>query len=167
MKSQDRAYIAGLIDGDGSIMLQFQKRNGMRFHYRINTCVIIYQDSRYHAVLEEIQKSIKAGYIYKRNDQISELRVEGHKQVAQLLEKIKPFLQFKSKQAELMLIALELLKEKPLSLDSFMKLAKFSDAISESNYTSKQRKYSSSYIIEDLKQLHVIPVTTGSPQCAE
>jgi hypothetical protein len=43
--SQQKAYLAGLLDGDGSIMLQLRPRLGMKFLFRVKAVVIIYQDS--------------------------------------------------------------------------------------------------------------------------
>jgi hypothetical protein len=42
MHAHQKAYIAGLLDGDGSIMLQFKKMSGMKFLFRVKTTIVIY-----------------------------------------------------------------------------------------------------------------------------
>ncbi len=42
MTNKQKAYLAGLIDGDGSIMLQLKRREGSRFLFRVKTVIVIY-----------------------------------------------------------------------------------------------------------------------------
>lgn len=46
MDAYTRAYIAGLIDGDASIMLQLKPRQHSSFGFRVKTTLVIYQDSK-------------------------------------------------------------------------------------------------------------------------
>ena len=41
----ENAYIAGFLDGDGSIMLQIKKRSDVKSGYRFMATVCFYQDS--------------------------------------------------------------------------------------------------------------------------
>ncbi len=97
------AYIAGFLDGDGSIMLQLHRQDRGKEIFRIKTVICFYQDSRYHEFIKWIQQQFNCGYVYVRNDHISELRIEGFQRVFEVLQKLNPYLRLKKKQAELLL----------------------------------------------------------------
>ena len=159
---QQCAYLAGLLDGDGSIMLQIRPRQGMKFLFRVKTVVVIYQDTKQKDIVEQLWKLIGAGYFYHRNDHISEIRIEGFKQVKLFLTLLKPYLLLKKKQADLMLRAISLAEKKGYSIQDFLQICAISDEISACNYSSKKRKYTSTFIISELKKHNLFPVTTGS-----
>ena len=77
MNPQQCAYFAGLLDGDGSIMLQLLPRSEMKFLFRVKAVVVIYQDTKQKDIVEQLWKLIGVGYFYHRNDHISEIRIEG------------------------------------------------------------------------------------------
>lgn len=167
MNDNQCAYVAGLIDGDGSIMLQLKRRKGMKFLFRVKAVVVIYQDSKYSSILEELRVLFSAGYVYQRNDHMSELRVEGFSQVEILLEALKPYVRFKKRQVLAMLNALQLLRTHPNSLETFLAVCEFADVISDANYSSKKRKNTAQYVRNELLKNNQVPVTTGSPPVAE
>ena len=161
MTITQKAYLAGLIDGDGSLMLQFKRRKDTKLPFRIKATIAIYQDQKCINTLREIQQLLGTGYISQRNDHMCELRIEGFNQVIKLLTQLEPYLKFKKQQAKLMLNALELLVQFPNSVEILLQISKISDQISSLNYLSKTRKYTSSYILEELRRLNLLPVTTG------
>ena len=91
------AYIAGFLDGDGSLMLQIKKRKDGRLKRRFMCTVCFYQDSRHEKSLYWIKKVLGIGYISKRNDGMTELRINGFKQVKNILQKLRPFIKFKKR----------------------------------------------------------------------
>ncbi len=164
MNSQQRAYIAGLIDADGSIMLQLKPRKGMKFLFRVKTVVVIYQDAKCFSELEKLHDILGTGYLYQRNDPICEIRIEGFTQVEKLLRRLKPYIRFKQDQVELLLKAIVILKQKPVKIGQFLEVCEIADLISARNYTSRNRKYTSQYVRSELMKHHLIPVTTRSLQ---
>jgi len=64
---ENLAYIAGFLDGDGSIMLQVKKRSDTTRGWRIMATICFYQDSRHSEPLNWIKEQLKIGYISKRN----------------------------------------------------------------------------------------------------
>ncbi len=97
----DLAYIAGFLDGDGSLMIQLKRRSESRIKTRrVMLTICFYQDSRHEKPLHWIKEVLGIGYISHRNDGMTELRINGHKQVMRILESLLPFLKFKKKQAE-------------------------------------------------------------------
>ena len=144
--SVNLAYIAGFLDGDGSIMLQLHRRKAGKEAFRVKTVICFYQDSRHLDKIEWIKKVLGCGYVYTRRDHISELRIEGFQRVFEVLLSLKPYLRFKKKQADLMLkIILKLQKKLLLKQDTVFWINK----MRELNYFSSQRN-----VLED------VPVTT-------
>lgn len=97
--SVNHAYIAGFLDGDGSIMLQIKKRHDTKRGIRFMATICFYQDSRHEKPLHWIRKMLGIGYIHHRNDGMTEVRINGFKQVQDVLEKMLPHLKFKREQA--------------------------------------------------------------------
>ena len=96
----DLSYIAGFLDGDGSLMLQIKKRKDARLKRRFMATICFYQDSRHEKSLNWIKKVLGIGFISRRNDGITELRINGFKQTKEILKKLMPFIRFKRKQAK-------------------------------------------------------------------
>ena len=130
------AYIAGFLDGDGSIMLQMHRRQSGKEVYRVKTVICFYQDSRHLKEIEWIKQVLGCGYIYTRNDKICELRIEGFQKVFEVLIKLKPFLRFKRKQVKLILDLIPKLQQKQvLKAETVVWIKK----MQEFNYFSSQR----------------------------
>jgi hypothetical protein len=135
--NNDLAYIAGFLDGDGSLMLQIKKRRDGKKKWRFMATICFYQDSRHDIPLSWIRKVLGIGYISKRNDGMSELRINGFKQIRNILKKLMPFIKFKKEQAKAMYWATDMLAQnnQPLKklIDCILK-------IQEHNYAAKRKK---------------------------
>ncbi len=140
--STDNAYIAGFLDGDGSIMLQIKKRSDTKRGFRFLATICFYQDSRHDAPLSYIQKCIGVGYISKRNDGITELRVNGFKQVRDFLRQVQPFIRFKSLQCEAVITACGILDKgvNTLSHEELVSLVGLVMLVQHENYSSHSKK---------------------------
>ena len=128
------AYIAGFLDGDGSIMLQLRKKDGKLI--RVKTAICLYQDIRYRKDIEWMKKMLGCGYVYERNDHICELRIEGFQRVFDTLVLLKPYLRLKSKQANLLLELIPKLQDKTVTKEN---AAVWVKKMQEYNYYSSQR----------------------------
>ena len=129
------AYIAGFLDGDGSIMLQLRKNLSGNI-IRIKTVICLYQDRRHKKDLEWMQKLL-GGYVYIRNDNISELRIEGFAKVLDVLKLLKPFLRLKKRQASLLIKLIPQLQQKIINTTS---VSGWIRKMREYNYYSSQRR---------------------------
>ncbi|OGY66897.1 MAG: hypothetical protein A3I24_04400 [Candidatus Harrisonbacteria bacterium RIFCSPLOWO2_02_FULL_41_13b] len=139
----DLAYIAGFLDGDGSLMLQVKKRKDGKLKWRFMCTICFYQDSRHEKPLYWIRKILNIGYLSRRNDGMSELRINGFKQVRDILRNLLSFIRFKKNQARALEKATSLLSEKPLSGFSKKDLRNLVDlmlAIQSNNYATKRKK---------------------------
>ena len=146
IKIQDLAYIAGFLDGDGSIMVQVKNRRGTPHGFRLMFTICFYQDSRHKQTLQWIRDTLGIGYISDRNDHITELRINGYKEIQRILQKLSPHVKFKSRQATLVLEILTLLDRKKffdLSRENRLMIADKIIALREENYQSHTRKYTS------------------------
>ncbi len=132
------AYIAGFLDGDGSLMLQIKKRsdNGRP---RFMATICFYQDSRHDKPLFWIRDIFDIGYISKRKDGITEFRINGYKQIERILRLLIPFIQFKKIQANTLLKAITLL-QKDCTSEDYEKLVDYMLIIQNENYRTKKKK---------------------------
>jgi len=96
----DLAYIAGFLDGDGSIMFQVKKAKNRTNGKRLMFTICLYQDTRHEKPLFWMRKLLGVGYISRRNDGMTELRINGYAQVKKILESLSPYLKFKKIQAK-------------------------------------------------------------------
>ena len=135
------AYIAGFLDGDGSLMLQIKKRkNGNKSNYRFMATICFYQDSRHEKPLFWIRKFLGIGYLSKRKDGMSELRINGFKQIEKILENLLPFVKFKEIQAKILLKSVILLQKHNLKEKDLIILVNNIIKIQSENYISKKKR---------------------------
>ena len=149
VKSIDCAYIAGFLDGDGSIVVQLKNRSDTPRGWRLMVGLHFYQDSRHKKKLVELKKIFGIGYVSDRNDKITELKINGYDTVCKIIRLLIPYLRFKKVQAAKLLEIGELLEKQNLpdvSATKRQKIAQLIIDIRNSNYFSSQRKYSDSDI---------------------
>ena len=137
------SYIAGFLDGDGSLMLQIKKRKDGKLKRRFMCTICFYQDSRHEKYLYWIRSILGIGYISRRNDGMTELRINGYNQVEEILHKLLPFIRFKKDQAKALYKAANLLmnvKLKSLSENNLLELTNYIVTIQENNYVTRKKK---------------------------
>ena len=139
LSSTKRAYIAGFLDGDGSVYVRAKPNNTYRFGYQIAPSIILFQSQKSENALKELQSILNLGYIRRRNDGILELTINKIAEIKECIAIVKPFSLFKRKQLELMERIIKV-KEKIEDENDFEALLKLVDTYRELNY-SKKRKY--------------------------
>ena len=143
MKEIEKAYIAGFLDGDGSLMLQIKKRSDSKRGIRFMTTICFYQDARHKKTLSWIKEVLGIGYLSNRNDGMTELRINGYEQVRDILANLLPYIRFKKLQASALLKACEILSKIKFSKLSKKQLIKLIDlilVIQSENYVTKRKK---------------------------
>lgn len=149
------AYIAGFLDGDGSLMFQLKRRKDSRRQFRYMFTVCLYQDTRHEETLHWMRDVLEIGYISRRNDGISELRVNGYAQIMNLMKMLTPYVRFKKKQCDAMLKAAQLLldtKWKTRSDKQVIELIDYMVAIQNENYVTKSKRTKEEF-------MHILGVT--------
>lgn len=107
------------------------------------TTICLYQDTRHSKDLGWIHKVLKVGYLSKRNDGMSELRIQGFASCEKILLLLKPFIRFKRKQTSLILPACQILNKKTmrtLTNTDKKKLIKIILALQNNNYATRTKK---------------------------
>ena len=142
LTKEEKAYIAGFIDGDGSIYVRLKPNPTYKFRFQISPSVVFYQSKKEIKYMKLLKKLIKKGYIRERNDGIIEYIIGDTESIAEILKNILPYLRLKKKQAELMLEVMKLKKEIKNGRD-FLTLSKKIDKFQKLNYSKKRIQNSS------------------------
>lgn len=104
--------------------------------------ICFYQDSRHEKSLFWIQNHLKSGYISKRNDNITELRINGFEKIQRIVKTLQPFIKFKKNQANALLKATSILvkRESNLKKKELLKVVDYMMIIQNNNYITKKKK---------------------------
>ena len=137
LSKEEKAYVAGFLDGDGSIHVRLKPNLTYRYRFQISPAVVFYQSDKESSHLEWLQKMINRGYLRKRNDGIIEYILGDVESIRELIKNILPYLRLKQKQAKLMLEILEM-KRKIKNAKDFLKLAQKIDMFQKMNYSKKR-----------------------------
>src|SRR3989338_698001 len=153
MTEVEKAYVAGLLDGDGSIMAHIEPRRDCRFGYRIRVVVKFSQHESNDATLNELKQLCGDGYVSQANKHVRELALKSATSVRRLLQALEPYVRIKRTQVKRALELLELLEDVK-TLEQFKRAASVADAISAANLKSSSRRKHSS------QSISLVPVTT-------
>ncbi len=135
----DLAYIAGFLDGDGSLMIQIKKRSDSKKGIRVMLTICFYQDTRHEKPLLWIRKILGIGYISRRKDGMTELRINGFAQVERVLKNLLPFIKFKEIQAKAILESAVIL-QKGFEENVRRKILESILVVQQENYASRSKK---------------------------
>ena len=149
------AYLAGFLDGDGSIMAQIVSRPDYILKYQIRVSVSFIQITKRKHFLIKIQNEIKKGNLRDRGDGISELTLIGWQDVKWILLQMKPFLRIKEKQANLVLKIIEQLPLTKTSPDNFLKICELANQVANLN-DSKGRTIITQVVRQRFQDLKLI-----------
>ena len=131
------AYIAGFLDGDGSVFFQIVSRPDYKLKFQIRSSIAFYQDTKNKEILEWLKKIFEAGYIRHRKTGISDYTIVEPKEVYRILKLLQPYVKLKKKQVE---IGIEILNklESEKSKENFLEICKLVDKFKELNYSKKR-----------------------------
>ena len=153
------AYIAGFLDGDGSIHIQLIRQREYRYGFYVRVSVSFHQHETGRSGLEWLRGRLKVGYLRNRAGQMSDYVITSRPAIRTLLTAIRPYVVFKRRQVEEALKLLEAI-EAIDSRESFLAVAQRLDAFSALN-RSKRRTVTSHTVIEAWNDTgRLTPVTT-------
>lgn len=144
-----RAYIAGFLDGDGSIYIRLKPNKTYRYRYQVAPYIVFFQARKERAGLETMYNLLGIGYLRDRNDGIVEYTIGDMSSIVELLTAIRPYLYLKRRQAEIMLKVLQQ-KKVVRSAKDFLILCSLIDQFQLLNY-SKRRTQTASAVRTTLK----------------
>lgn len=152
MSNEEKAYIAGFLDGDGSIMAQLVSRKDYKLRYQIRVSIVFYQKSTHHEYLLWLKEQLGNGYVRIRNDGMSEYTIVGLREVESVLTLLYPFLRLKQTLAKMVLVLIKRHPEQRKMTDAkLISLSKLVDKTAAFNY-SKKRTNTSAEVIAFLRQ---------------
>ena len=111
--------------------------------------ICFYQDTRHEKPLLWIQEVLEIGYVSRRNDAISELRINGFQQIQTILTELKPYVRFKTIQVEAMIRACRIHSKvniNKLSNKQLMELVELILVIQNENYKAHRKKTKKEFI---------------------
>ena len=134
-----KAYIAGFLDGDGSIYARAKPNPAYRYGFQIALYVVLFQSAKDKKQFEELCSMIGYGNMRERKDGIMEYTINRIDDVKLFLECVKPYVMLKHRQLELML---EIINQKSKVKDSsdFEALLKLINSYKELNYSKKRKE---------------------------
>ncbi|MFH1425635.1 MAG: LAGLIDADG family homing endonuclease [archaeon] len=142
------SYIAGFLDGDGSIFFQIVPRPDYKQKFQIRSSIAFYQKSEYNDILEWFKELFGVGYIRHRKTGMSDHTIVEAKEVKRILELLKHYVKLKRKHIDIGLDILGRLDKKK-SNEDFLEICKLVDEFKNINY-SKKRKLTSEVVINSL-----------------
>ena len=131
------AYIAGFLDGDGSIFFQIIPRKDYKQKFQIRTSIAFYQKTEYVWILDWLKEMFGVGYIRHRKTGISDYTIVETKEVKRILLLLQPYVKLKSKQVNLGLEIISKIDNKK-SDEDFLEICKLVDKFKELNYSKKR-----------------------------
>ena len=147
MTEVEKAYVAGFLDGDGSIMAHIAPHRECRFGYAIRVVVKFSQHEDSEGILRELRRLCGDGFLSQANKHVRELALKSSRSVERLLRDIEPYVRIKRKQVEGALVLIDRLRHVQTA-DEFRQAAELADQISAANLKSRSRRKHTSQTIQ-------------------
>ena len=139
LSQTQKAYLAGFLDGDGSIYVRLKPNSTYRYGFQVAPYIVLFQSQKEKENFQKICSLIGLGYLRVRKDGILEYIIGKTDGLREFLKIIKPFVILKKKQVALMTEILDK-KEKVKNKNDFRKLVDLIDRFRELNYSKKRKK---------------------------
>ncbi len=149
------SYVAGFLDGDGSIHFQLVRQKEYRFGFYIRASISFSQSTSARAGLERIQALLGGdGYLRDRGTGMSDLVITSRPVLLRILQAVEPHVIFKQVHVRR---ALEILPQLDGVKDPmrFLQLARQVDAFATLNY-SKTKRISAADVEQHLRSKGVL-----------
>ena len=140
ISSTQKAYLAGFLDGDGSIYVQLKPNSSYRYKFQVAPYIVLFQSLKDKPKFLKICSLIGLGYIRERNDGILEYIIGKTDNIKKFLAMIFPYIILKKEQASLMIKILEA-KERVKNKKDFTRLMKLIDRFRILNYSKKRKNH--------------------------
>jgi LAGLIDADG endonuclease len=161
VKASDASYLAGFLDGDGSIHFQLVRQREYRYGFYIRASLSLSQSSSARHGLEHLQRVIGGGYLRDRGTGMSDLVVTSRPLLIETLRAVEPYVVFKREHVRRALWLLPQLGPR-LDVQEFLRMAREVDAFAALNY-SKTKRISAVDVEQHLRSKGVVAPVTTSP----
>jgi hypothetical protein len=131
------AYIAGFLDGDGSVFFQLIRKSDYRLGFQIRSSVAFYQKTENEGILIWLKSQLSFGSIRRRKTGVSDYTIVDPRHVHEILEHLGPYVRLKHEQVRL---GLEILRRLPACDDTkaFLEVCRLVDQFGNLNYSKKR-----------------------------
>ena len=138
ISSEQKSYLAGFLDGDGSIYVRLKPNLTYRFGYQMIAYVAFFQSGKHREEFEKVCRLMPFGAMRIRKDGICEYTISKQEEITEFLLSIKDYLVMKKPQAELVL---EVMKLRQIVNDKkdFQNLMNKIEIFRELNYSKKRK----------------------------
>ncbi len=133
-----KAYLAGFLDGDGSIYVQLKPNKTYKYGFQVAMYIVFYQSKKSQKRFEEICSLIGFGHMRARKDGVLEYIIGTQKGIEKLIKMVDQYVIMKKPQVQL-LKKIIVLKNQINSQKDFRELAKLIDVFRELNYSKKRK----------------------------
>lgn len=138
LSSEKKSYLAGFLDGDGSIYVRLKPNPTYRFGYQMIAYVAFFQSAKHREEFEKVCKILPFGMMRIRKDGILEYTISRQEEITEFLLQIKDYLVMKKPQAELVLEVMKLRRDIQNEKD-FKNLMSKVEIFRELNYSKKRK----------------------------
>src|SRR3989344_9031644 len=139
----ERAYLAGLIDGDGAIMAIIEPHNEKKFRFRVRIELKVTQ--KYRKDLLCMTEILGCGKI-RTNLTTCDWVTRDQKEILQILSYIRPYSRMKRWQID---IAREIIETPIREFRDLKRVAQLADTLSKFNVRSKNRRRNYAAMIQE------------------
>src|SRR3989344_81482 len=98
MQETIKSYIAGFLDGDGSIYVRVKKNTSHKYDFQIVPSIVFFQKDTNVMVLNYLHQHLSVGYIRYRNDNMCEYVIGDAKGIQKVIDLIEDYLVLKKPQ---------------------------------------------------------------------
>ena len=140
----NKAYMSGLLDGDGAIMACIEKHAEKKFGFRVRIYIKISQNNE--KILTWCKLVTEMGNVRNVKGEEYEWRVRNQTDTKLLLEWLTPYLKIKNKQGNL---ASKILNIEIKNVKQLLKAANLADTLSALNVRSQGRRKNFTTMIQE------------------
>ena len=140
ISSIQKAYLAGFLDGDGSIYVRLKPNPTYKFGFQVAPYIVLFQSAKGRKNFDKVCSLIGFGYMRERKDGILEYTVGKLKDIDKLLSMIEKYVILKKEQVKLMRKILILITKVQNKKD-FSKLMNLVNIFGELNYSKKRKTH--------------------------
>jgi len=138
IRQTKRAYLAGFLDGDGSIYVRLKPNKTYKFGFQVAPYIVLFQSQKDQKNFEQLCSIINLGYMRIRKDGILEYIIGRQENIVEFLKLVEPYVVMKKLQVGL-LKKIIIAKSNVKSKKDFKALAKLIDTFRELNYSKKRK----------------------------
>src|SRR3989339_570351 len=99
LSSTQKAYLAGFLDGDGSIYVRLKPNSTYKFGFQVAPYIVLFQSAKdlkkFRVICEIVQPF---GYLRQRSDGICEFIINKKDAIRRFLKLVKPYVKLKKDQ---------------------------------------------------------------------